>query len=241
MANPDIPQLERTKSVRFRPWIGEGYGKGNELGLPARLLILGESHYKWEGMPKLLKKNTEAVVQNYLDLDKGWGGRFFTKVVRTILGPDTAIEQKHPFFNSIAFCNYVQRIVGEGPRISPTPEMWKEAPAPFRATLECLRPTHIVALGTTRLWPNMPGDDGFWMDPPEALVSWLQRHGDGSWRPKKNLGCYRHSEGASIVLAIHHPSSRGFQPGAWNPAVKRFLKYDGSLPKYSFGELEADH
>ena len=47
MADPDIRQLERTKSVRFRPWIGEDYGKGNELGLPARLLILGESHYNW--------------------------------------------------------------------------------------------------------------------------------------------------------------------------------------------------
>ena len=235
MADPDIPQLERTKSVRFRPWIGEGYGKGNELGLPARLLILGESHYKWERMPKP-QENTVTVVQNYLD--KGWGP-FFTRVVHTIFKPVTGVEERKGFFNSIAFCNYVQRIL-ESRDERPTQEMWEEAAAPFRATLECLRPTHIVALGM-RNWHNMPGDDGFWMDPPEALVSWLQRHGDGSWRPKKNLGCYRHSEGASIVLAIHHPRSRGFQPGAWNPAVKRFLKYDGSLPKYSFGELKADY
>ena len=233
MADPDILQLERTKSVKFRPWIGEGYGKGNELGLPARLLILGESHYKWEGMPKLLKKNTEAVVQNYLDLDKGWGGVFFTKVVHTILGPDTAIEQKKPFFHSIAFYNFVQRLV-DGPRKSPTPEMWEKAAAPFRATLECLRPTHIVALGK-RNWHNMPSNYGFWAESSEELISWLglQRFPTPNWRPEEYLGFYRHSKGQSIVLAIYHPSWTRFQPSTWHPWAKRFLKFESSPSTHS--------
>ena len=34
---------------KFRPWTGEGYSEVNDFGLPANLLIVGESHY---GNPK---------------------------------------------------------------------------------------------------------------------------------------------------------------------------------------------
>ena len=208
-----------SRQPNFRPWKGEGYGRVNQLGLPARLLILGESHYA-EEYGNRDNELTQRVVRDYLkDCDEP----FFTKVLRTILGPDTAVERRDPFYNSVAFYNFVQRIVGNAPGSRPTKEMWEEAAAPFRATLECLRPTHIVTCGMW-LWDHMPGNDGFWTPPPEAMISWL-----GSQSPMRDpkdiLGCYRHSEGQSLVLAIQHPS-RG--PYSWYSVVKRFLNYDGS-------------
>ena len=100
---------------------------------------------------------TRTVVQAYLE--EG-GQPFFTKIVHTVLGPDTS-EKKAGFFKSIAFYNYVQRIVGDTHDARPTAEMWNEAAAPFRATLEFLRPTHILVCGMT-LWDNMPESEGFW-------------------------------------------------------------------------------
>ena len=212
-----------SRQPRFCPWKGEGYGKANELGLPARLLILGKSHWGKESKG-WGNEFTQTVVRDYLE---NGGYAFFTKVVHTVLGPDT-VERKDQFFNSIAFYNFVQRSVGDASDIPPTKEMWEEAAAPFRATLEFLRPTHIVACGM-RLWDNMPGNDDCWTPPPEALIRWIgSRKFPTARRPEDILGCYRHSEGKSIVLAIQSPSWRWYKSRSWHPVVKRFLKYDGS-------------
>lgn len=215
---------------KFCPWKGEGYGKANDLGLPENLLILGESHYgnpkdwdRWNGQP------TVGVVREYCE--EG-GYPFFTKIMRTVLEPDTPADtsgQRTRFFKSLAFCNYVQRSVGDTPDTPPTKKMWDEAAAPFLTTLESLRPTHILACGM-RLWDNMPEPEGVWTRPPE-LIHWFDTVNfptpwpPNSRPPKSLLGCYRHSEGQSVVLAIHHPSWKRYQPSAWHPVVKRFLEY----------------
>lgn len=220
-----VKWLMARRQPKFQPWKGKGYGKPNDLGLPTNLLILGESHYgdtenweRWHGQP------TKGVVGEYC---KEGGYLFFTKILHTVLGQETSTDRSR-FFDSIAFYNYVQRSVGAAPDIPPTKEMWEEAAAPFRATLECLRPTHIVACGM-RLWDNMPYDEDFWASPPEALIDCLgSEKFPTNWPPKSLLGRYRYSEGESVILAIHHPSWKGYQPHAWHPVVKRFLSYDGS-------------
>ena len=214
--------LMARRQPTFRPWTGEGYGKTNDFAsLPANLLILGESHY--DKLHNLDNDATRAVIRAYLE--EG-GQPFFTKIVHTVLGPDTS-EKKAGFFKSIAFYNYVQRIVGDTHNARPTAEMWNEAAAPFRATLEFLRPTHILVCGM-RLWDNMPESEGFWTPPSKPLIRWL----DSVEFPKysrspyyRSLGFYCHPQGQSVVLAIYHPSWKGFQPPAWHPIVKRFLEY----------------
>ena len=207
---------------KFRPWKGERYGKANDFGLPASLLILGESHYEKES-DDWGEELTRAVVQGYLE--KGVPA-FFTKVVHTVLGPDTLVDtygQRIDFFKSITFCNYIQQSVGRRPDMPPTKKMWEEAAAPFRATLESLRPTHIVACGM-RLWDNMPDTKGFWSPPYQSLVRWFDLiHFATPRAPKSLLGCYRYSEGQSVVLAIPHPSRS--RQSAWHPVVERFLEY----------------
>ena len=46
-----------------------------------------------------------------------------------------------------------------------------------------------------------------------------------SRQPQDTVGCYRHSEGHSVVLATHHPSWKRYQPSVWHPVVKRFLDW----------------
>jgi len=215
--------LKARSQPRFCAWKGPSYGEGNQLGLPARFLILGESHYDRCGTLEDGHSPTKDVVCDYLQ-----GGRhpFFTKLIHTILGPGTS-EQKTPFFRSVAFYNYVQRSVGDAPGRRPTPDLWQAAAAPFLATVEDLRPTHILACGWD-LWDNMPEFKPVWTQPSEKLIRWLksvksQRQEFPPTRPPKSLlGCYRHSRGQSFVLALPHPSRAS---GAWHRVVKRFLKY----------------
>ena len=219
--------LVARRQPKFCPWEGEGYGKANNIGLPARLLILGESHYgdpvdwdnQWNGQP------TVGVVRDYCDVG---GYPFFTKIIRTVLGPEISTDmaaQRSRFFDSVAFCNYVQCSVGDAHYERPTQEMWEEAAAPFLATLESLRPTHVLACGMT-LWDSMPECEGAWRPPCEKLIGWFDSMKFPTpWPPKSILGFYRHSEGQSAVLAIHHPSWKRYQPSAWHPVVKRFLEY----------------
>ncbi len=213
---------------KFRPWTEEGYGEVNDFGLPANLLILGESHYgspedwdRWDRQP------TVGVVREYCE--EG-GYPFFTKIIRTVLGPGTPAdtsEQRTRFFKSVAFYNYVQRSVGNAPDIPPTKEMWDEAAAPLFASLEWLHPTHILVCGM-KLWDNMPEPEGVWARPSDELIGWFDPVGlpQERWALKSILGYYRRSEGRSVVLAIPHPSRISY---AWHPVVKRFLECSVSL------------
>ena len=146
--------------------------------------------------------------------------------MRTILGPTVPTDRptRNQFFDCIAFYNYIQRgLERRGER--PTKEMWEEAAGPFRATLECLRPTHIVACGRS-LRKNMQKNQELWMPPSETLVDWFDPaiFPEG-WPPQDILGFSRYSQGQSLILAIQHPSWRYYQPSAWHPVVERFLQY----------------
>jgi len=216
--------LRARSEPKCRPWKGRGYRKTNDFGLPAKLLILGESHYgdpsEWD------RQTTVRVIREYCE--EG-GYPFFTKTMRTVLGSDAPAAtsaQRTRFFESIAFCNYVQSSVGDKRYIPPTEEMWVEAAPPFHATWKSLRPTHILACGW-RLWDIIPPEK-FWTRPPEDLIGWfdLADFPRGGRTPESILGCYQHSEGRSVVLAIPHPSRISY---AWHPVVKRFLEYSVPL------------
>lgn len=215
--------LRARSEPKFRHWKGKDYGKTNDLGLPTTLLILGESHYgdpkEWDRWDR---QTTVRVVREYCEEVHY---PFFTKTMRTVLGPDVPVDtsgQRTRFFESVAFYNYVQSSVGDKPYIPPKEEMWVEAASPFHATWKSLRPTHILVCGW-RLWDNIPSE-AVWSRPLEDLVGWFDLVDFPRTRrpPKSILGYYHHSEGRSVVLAIPHPSRISY---AWHPVVKRFLEY----------------
>ena len=184
--------LMRWLKTRPRPKVpplkGKDYGKANDVGVPPNLLILGESQY---GQLNGHDNPTEDVVHDHFERA---GDSFFTKIMHTVLGPDTC-EEEARFRGSIAFYSYVQRSdversaeihfsveLGRSPDIGrsvgdrheelPTEEVWDEAAVPFLTSLEWLHPTHILACGM-RLWNHMPEPEGIWAQPSEAQIRWF--------------------------------------------------------------------
>ena len=56
-------------------------------------------------------------------------------------------SEKAEFWNSVAFYNYIQEVVGENPRDRPTDAMWEQAKQPFLQVIESLSPDIVVILG----------------------------------------------------------------------------------------------
>lgn len=191
----------------FDPWRGELYGRPNDLGLPSRLLILGESHYG--GSEEYRRSLTREVIE---DQWSGHSYRYFTTVQRAVLGPSKEVDAKD-FWQSVAFYNFIQRLVGEKPRDRPTPPMWKEAAAPFRETLNRLGPTHVIVTGFglwDQLRKHLPSDEDFWSDAPEGEVATIRK--------------FVHGSGKCLAVKIEHPSSGRFSPPQWHPVIQNFLR-----------------
>lgn len=145
--------------VRFQPYIGEFY---NDSRYGIRLLVLGESHYD-DDYSAGSDFTSYVVDQNAFVA----GTSFFTKLTKLLKGTDADLteEDRVEAWKHIAFYNYVQEIVGDTARISPTTEMWEAAREPFEEVVNRLKPNVILVLGVN-LWNQM------YNLPPECQVEW---------------------------------------------------------------------
>ena len=206
----------------FDPWRGEFYGRPNDLGLPSCLLILGESHY---GGPEEYRRSlTREVIE---DQWSGHSYRYFTTVQRAVLGPSKEVGTED-FWQSVAFYNFIQRLVGEKPRDRPTPHMWKEAADRFRETLNCLEPTHMIVTGF-ELWDCLRDFGPPRDDVPEDEVATIRklvpdRFKTDDQKRRGWLGRYRHGSGKCLAVKIEHPSSGKFSHPKWHPVIQNFLR-----------------
>ena len=204
---------------QFLPWVGARYGETHAPPLgSARILVLGESHYGDESCQR--ESFTRDVVSEWVFHRRD---RFFTKVAKLTLGLSTADwlsqDASHEFWNSVLFYNYVQQIVGPGPKYRPTPEMWGSAESSLESVLRQYTPNCIVVLGrelagalrtTTSLGFAVVSEDG-----PEPFYALAP---DGA-------------QGPILWTWVNHPSSPGFSYAKWQPRVQSLLQSaQGSSP-----------
>ena len=136
------------EGVGFHPWIGERYCTGGRFGV--RVLVLGESHYGEAG--KETVDMTKEVVASYTQraiTGQGERLRFFTVIANILRGQRGWIDDEElaRVFQDIAFYNFVQSFVGDGPRGDPTFRQWVDAQAPLKTVLQALRPDAVLVLG----------------------------------------------------------------------------------------------
>ncbi len=190
-------------AIFFQPWNGDRYGERSG----KRVLVLGEAHYSWKAKPVLDAGTTRELVSNQISGDHTYA--FWTHVARAFIDKKPTLKEKGDFWHTVAFSNYIQESVGDGPGIRPTPEMWKKAVPAFIELLERLTPQVIIVLGYS-LWNHLPRDMGspdFVMDDPKNMRTWR----------------YPLSNGRScLAYPVRHPSS-GFNGSKWYPYIQKAI------------------
>ncbi|WP_227317056.1 hypothetical protein [Cedecea davisae] len=137
------------KGVKFHPYVGDKYYDSH---YGVRVMVLGESHYG--DRQDMAPDFTQYVVKEHA-LKPGLP--FFSKLTNVLRGCTEcpSEEERNETWRHVAFYNYIQEFVGEGPRIAPTPDMWTSAQLPFIEVVKQLEPDVILVLGI-RLWNTMP-------------------------------------------------------------------------------------
>jgi hypothetical protein len=194
-------------ALRFEPWRGQRYPSGGVVHPP--LLILGESHYH-EDPHYANPRFTTEVVEDYLS--GRCRHRFFTSVMQVVSARTFfPYDLRRIFWDSVAFYNYIQDIVGASRGIRPTSQMWHTAKAPFSQLLHGLRPRCVLVCGW-ELWSHViPG-----------LI------------PKEQVGAMPTAmaeEGPvrAIFAAMPHPASRGFSSVVWHQSFRAVLAHATDL------------
>lgn len=166
------------KHVRFQPWVGCSYGSRSP-----RLLVVGMSHYGWEGDEKTpVHLVTNAVIGYWCMSTRT--SRFFSNIAATCIGHLPNQEERIDFWNSIAFYNYIQEFVGKAARQAHPYELWERSESGFGEVLLRLKPRLILVIGLLN-WGNI-GNFGGWEGPmlrgaPESRYAhtWRYPVGDG--------------------------------------------------------------
>jgi len=195
------------KSVRFNPWVGDQYASNHFYG--KKILVLGESHYQW---------NEDKPIDNFVDITKYCISQqisgaethaFWTHIAIAFLNHRPTLQEKHLFWHSVAFYNYIQCSVGVGARVRPDQKMWRDSEPGFVEVLKQLEPDIMVVLGY-ELWQRLPelaGSRG------PTIVNAKQ---PDTWRyPTRQQGC--------LAYGIRHPSS-GFNGRYWYPYIMQVIK-----------------
>lgn len=137
-------------SIYFNPWIGTKYGRTSCFGVP--VLVLGEAHY---GPNHPDVEFTTKIVRQFGQRERF---AFFTKVAKMLLGRDGHVSlddaTRADFYENVAFYNYVQCFVSDGPRVAPSSDQWTASHSAFLEVVSTFKPEVIVILGR-RLSANM--------------------------------------------------------------------------------------
>ena len=222
--------------VKFLPWVGINYECGikgfDENGIIVygtkedpgkKILIVGESHY-CANLADAISKLTQIIIADLIDPNSEWEPykNTYTKFIKSLTGHLDNLEfnDKKEAWEHLGFYNYVQEPM-TGPRISPTPEDFKNSEEAFWEILNELKPDLIIIWGA-RLYNNLP-QDGKQLEDLE--IKCIDEDGDEDiiyielWSYKID-GCI------IPIMGITHPST-GFDTEFWNKALSIFIENFG--------------
>lgn len=208
--------------VIFTPWVGKDYEKG---GLwHKRILALGDSHYCQDNdcqtcgvlgsTPEEMgdcRNLTHDTVKSFLDTSlgfEGWKNTFKRFSGLLAGGHKTTPEEDSRIWESIAFYNFVQTAIIQGPRATYTEEAYKKSLPMFWTVINQLAPELVLVWGE-RTWNELPSDGWQWID--------LGIEGDIA------AGKYTNRDTDALFLLVCHPSA-GLSYEKWTPIVKRAIE-----------------
>lgn len=200
------------KTTNFVPYVGTHYWKGFKNGL--RFLIVGESHYDPNGSAGD-REYTRATVEGCIT-DKNGNpnlGRLWGPLNMMLTGSDRPTgDDVRTAWDTIAYMNYVQCIVGEKGQSPKFKEMWKTGEPALKDAIRILCPHRVLVLGSTN-WGHIK-----WGSPIAGSI-----RAEPSQRLTRNLWQFPSSDDSSSTMVyatwVYHPSARSPYPDS--PKVMR--------------------
>ncbi len=210
-ASSRVPALT---GISFSPWIGRDFGVGGVFGT-LRVLVVGESHYEWcklcldQKIPRDADLTVYCIAERLVQMGTRGLSRHWGVIENAFLGAEATLIERRQFWHSIAYYNFLQMIVGDGPRVPVKPSLWSDACVPFLAVVEALRP-NLIAVAGRRVWHQLP--------PEYSVLPTLHAAGKALDRRSYHLCSGRDV----LTVSIPHPS-RGL--GApWHPILNLAMK-----------------
>lgn len=188
--------------IAVHPWVGEKYE--NPVNLLHKTLVIGESNYTEPGkFNTVLVKNCvlNDLSTDLTERDTTGFCRFSTKLRRTIFGRDETIGPNN-FWQDVAYYNFVQKLVGDKPRVRPTQKMWEESVPLFEEVVSKLEPSKVFVLGKAN-WQN--------------LLAHIKHETVDPFTARLEVDSKSFAAGY-----INHPSS-SLSYNQWHPIAKKFL------------------
>jgi len=144
LTNDSIGKIE---NLSWMPWIGKNYSKSNP-----KLMIVGESHYKWENedgpeaiegylkSPEFTKDVLKAHVENRDEK------KIFENIEKTLLQEAETSGSRQSLWDSVVFYNFIQRYM-ENKTIRPVSEDFVVGWKVFFDVLQLTRPKYCLFCG----------------------------------------------------------------------------------------------
>lgn len=184
-----------SNAVYFIPSIGPLYRSG--LVDQKRVLLLGESHYASD--PEAVASGRRCTMQNFDDFqtcDRWPGNTFWGKLQRIATrNTDPTAKESNSAWERIAYANFVQEFVGDGPRQRPSRDQWKTGQPALTEIVHRLRPHAVLVLGR-ETWNHIT--EGQAADEPP-----IQTPG----RPDRSIWLMPHEDGYAKSTWIYHPAT----------------------------------
>lgn len=190
------------------PWIGGRFAEQ-----PARVLVVGESHYMAESGRELTHDMIRAYIAGERD-GKAWNGAFWTNIGQVLTGKHHSQFDRADVWDRIAFFNLVEEIQS-GPQHCPSRDGWQQGRHSFLSRVAWVAkevgasPTHVLVVGF-RTWSHLPQ-----FCRPGSIYK------DPKGRPIRS-GCYHAGDGLAHAMVIRH-TSQGFAATAWGDIVAAFM------------------
>jgi hypothetical protein len=193
----------------LNPWVGERYGKRSLYRL--KLLIVGESHYQWRESGVIQNGTPKRAVRDWI---KGWYGhsQFGRELPKAFWGGPLSDDERHAFWHSVAFTNYVQENVPLGSR-RPSLAMWREGAEPFIHMVKDLAPNCII-VASRIAWNSYLPDIG---SPGRPLRTAKGPHDTWLYPISKTR--------TALTTWLPHPSRRDFRYKDWHPILRAAINH----------------
>lgn len=219
-----------SEEVYFAPWIGVDYEKRHFFG--KRTLVLGNSHYCSEkevdceerkelgSCPRIRYQDCCYNTIQAMVLRFNFVQRCALCVVGGLTEEEIQQKEKVNFArDSICFYNFVQESLWNG-SASPSTLQCKKSDNAFFEVLEKLRPELVIALGTSHMYKDLPGDASRY---PER---WKENEPFRFEDTDISNGHYILNDSTEIpLLFICHPAAReSYDSLFWNKAIAAFAE-----------------